>query len=94
MKKNEVLDVIKKECELGSRKEAEAKIEELVELIDAVIESIPEPTYDEEKKRYVDESATLGKLKITKTHVDAREGVTNGVAWSKEAGTKIKVKIK
>lgn len=89
MLKKEVQETIKEVLELGSLKEADRYIEDLVKVIEAVGNKLEERPENE-----ASDKATIGNLVLDKRFIKARSGSMNGKAWTTPDHYEVKAKIK
>lgn len=89
MLKKEIQETIKEVLELGSLKETDKWIEDLVKVVDAVGEKLEERPENE-----ASDKATIGNVVLDKRFIKERNGVMNGKAWSTPNHYEVKAKIK
>lgn len=89
MLKKEVQETIKEVLELGSLKEADKFIEDLVKVVEAVGDKLEERPENE-----ASDKATIGNLVLDKKFIKGRSGCMNGKDWTTPDHYEVKSKIK
>lgn len=89
MLKRDIQETIKEVRGLGSLKEVDRYIEDLIKVIEAVGDKLEERPENE-----ASDKATIGNLVLDKRFIKGRSGCMNGKDWTTPDHYEVKVKIK